>query len=231
MSDKRKLRGPHPEDRELFSEAWLPLLRRALEELCWLQGRGYPLDSAIRLVGDHHQLEKRQRLALCRSAATKFQVQVRRAKRVEPQNRRILVDGFNALITVEAALSRGLLIRGLDGWIRDLASVHGSYRTMSVTQEAILRLQQVLEPAAEVVWLFDQPVSNSGRAAGLVREMGGLAEVSDKVDQALIDHDDSVVTSDGPVLDRAVSLIDAVGSVVSRLKRCWLVDLRPDKGL
>jgi hypothetical protein len=77
----------------------------------------------------------------------------------------VLVDGFNRLITIEAALSGGALLLCRDGCLRDLASVHGSYRSVQETDEAIRIAGEVLGdlgPAA-VSWLRDSPVSNSVR--------------------------------------------------------------------
>jgi hypothetical protein len=36
------------------------------------------------------------------------------------------IEGFNQIITLEVALSRGLLLRGSDGAYRDLAGLRGS---------------------------------------------------------------------------------------------------------
>lgn len=124
MPDRREHRGPHPEDHRLFAPEASPVLRRATEDLGWLLARGYSGDAAITLVGDHFQLDRRQRVALRRS--TSADPEARKRKRVALSGARVAVDGFNQIVTVEAALSGGLLIRGTDGLLRDLASVHGS---------------------------------------------------------------------------------------------------------
>ena len=66
MPDRRKHRGPHPEDARLFGAKALPLLRAAAADFCWLLGRGYPHDSALKLVGDRYALVARQRTAVSR---------------------------------------------------------------------------------------------------------------------------------------------------------------------
>ena len=63
MPDRRKHRGPHPEDARLFAPEVWPLLREATADLCWLLSRGYADKSALRLVGDRYELVARQRAA------------------------------------------------------------------------------------------------------------------------------------------------------------------------
>ena len=82
------------------------------------------------------------------------------------------MDGFNCLITMESALSSGVLILGRDGATRDLASVHGTYRRVTETPKAIALLAECLVRAkpASVRWLLDRPVSNSGKTAQAIRK-------------------------------------------------------------
>src|SRR5690349_3610685 len=107
MPDLRRHRGAHPRDRQSFGESALPALRLAVEEYSWLLGRDYSLLAALKLVGDHHQLAARQRLAVARVACSDAARARRRSRRVRPDElaRRVLaVDAFNAIITLEIAL-------------------------------------------------------------------------------------------------------------------------------
>lgn len=83
------------------------------------------------------------------------------------------IDGFNLLITLEAALGGGLIFKCRDSAVRDLASVHGTYRSVEETESALLLAGEALAPwkPASVTWLFDSPVSNSGRIAQKVRDL------------------------------------------------------------
>ena len=56
MPDRRKHRGPHPEDGPLFAPANWPDLRCAVSHLSWLLTRAYAWESALKLVGDHFRL-------------------------------------------------------------------------------------------------------------------------------------------------------------------------------
>ena len=217
MPDKRAHRGAHPQDARLFREELHPRLRRAVEELSWLLSRGYSEVAARTLVGDHHQLQKRQRKALGRMACSDQSLHLRREKLVPVQGAQVIVDGFNQLVGVEALLGGAVLLRGRDGVIRDLASVHGTWRRVAETRRALELLAEQLEPAASVRWLFDAPVSNSGRAAAMVRELGMEAEVVGDVDRALIESGLAVASSDGPVLDRSAARVDLLNPLVAQL--------------
>src|ERR1044072_6078686 len=178
--DTRRHRGPHPADRELFGEGELPKLRRAVAELCWLLSRGYKMTSSLKLVGDRHGLRERQRLAVSRSACSDGDRQRRSNHRIaveDLKNQQLIVDGFNLIITIEAALSGGPLLIGIDDCIRDLSSVHGTYRSVEETDRAMTMIGNAFDQLgpASVHWLLDQPVSNSGRLAAKIAALAKRA--------------------------------------------------------
>jgi hypothetical protein len=99
-------RGADPEDADLFAARWLPTLRTATAELSWLASRGYAEPSALALVGNRHELRLRQREAVRRAAAPDDVLATRIARRRAPAvaGAPLAIDGFNCLITLEAAL-------------------------------------------------------------------------------------------------------------------------------
>ncbi|RZK33026.1 MAG: DUF434 domain-containing protein, partial [Hymenobacter sp.] len=126
-------RGPHPTDDRLFAPQWISILYRAVEELSWLLTRGYSPTSTLKLVGDRYALTERQRWTVGRAACTDEQRAQRTAKLLPPGNlggRPISIDGFNLIITLETALSDGIVLRGRDGALCDLSSIHGTYRAV-----------------------------------------------------------------------------------------------------
>src|SRR5262249_37142935 len=144
MPDRRQHRGPHPDDAALFGRPdVLHTLRLAAGDLAWLLGRQYAPTAALTLVGNHYQLHARQRQALARAVAAPAVAGARRQRQVLAAvlaGTSLYVDGFNQLITIEVALSGGLILRGHDGALRDLASVHGTYRTITETPTALQAL-------------------------------------------------------------------------------------------
>jgi hypothetical protein len=225
MPDRRQHRGRHPDDDRLFGPDQHPTLRSAVHDLSWLLSRDYAPPSALKLVGDRYQLEQRQRIAVARCACSD-RAQVDRAARQLSADRlpgqRIAVDGFNILTTIEAILAGGVILLARDGCLRDMASVHGTYRHVEETDPAIALAATYLAKLqpAECVWYLDSPVSNSGRLAARLRQTGeerGLTwqvELVTSADHALIQRTDAVIASaDSVVIDRCtrwVNLTDAV---------------------
>ncbi|WP_180754464.1 DUF434 domain-containing protein [Hymenobacter sp. DG01] len=229
-------RGPHPADTQLFAPNWVPVLRKAVGELSWLLTRGYPPAATLQLVGNRYALTERQRWAVGRAACTDEQYQQRRATQLPAANlgnRPVSIDGFNLLITLETALSGGVVLRGRDGALRDLSSIHGTYRAVQETDRAIRLAAAALFPLAPgpVRWLLDQPVSNSGRLAARLRELGpvlGLpwtVEVVMNPDNVLAETTDIVVTSDSAVLDRAGAWLNLAALALEAEPPQWLLDL------
>ena len=120
VPDKRSHRGPHPEDARLFAADQWPALRAAVDDLSWLLSHDYALHWALKLVGDRYQLDERQRRAVMRSTCSEQSLAWRRGNELMPAQvagRKILLDGYNVLTTVEAA-RRGVLLRRMDGCLR-----------------------------------------------------------------------------------------------------------------
>ncbi len=239
MPDRRKHRGAHPEDERLFAESQHESLRKAVGEYSWLLTRDYADESALKLVGDRHNLTARQRLAVWRSACSD-QALRRRTETRKPltasADTRLGIDGYNLLITVESGLSGGLVLIGRDGCYRDLASVHGTYRKVEETAPAIELIAEHLTQAGvqSIDWYLDRPVSNSGRLKTLMAEMleaRGVRwniELVDQPDRVLADYPGVVATADGWILDHCRAWANIAAALINaRIPQPWIVDLRP----
>lgn len=229
-------RGPHPEDGRLFSRGAVGLMRVAAEELAWLQGRGYSDNLAIDVVGRHHQLESRQRLALLRAVCSQGEAEHRAARRVplgELGGKTVLLDGLNVVITLEVALSGGVLLRGSDDTLRDLAGLRGSYHLVEETDRAIALVGETLRIAGvgAVRVLLDAPVSNSGRLRARFEALQPIFGCEVLVQlvpdpDPLLSAAGYVVTADSAVLRRAKSWINLGRAVVAQhVHEAWVVDL------
>ncbi|MCI0343335.1 MAG: DUF434 domain-containing protein [Planctomycetales bacterium] len=237
MPDTRSHRGPHPGDRGAFGPEALPALRAAVADLSWLLSRGYAAPSSVKLVGDRHGLTARQRIAVQRSACADADSAGRRARELAAPalaGATLLLDGWNVLTTVEAALGGGLVLVGRDGAWRDLASVHGTFRRVEETGPALALLGETLEAhgVARAVWYLDRPVGNSGRIrAALLRlaaERGWPweAELVPDPDRVLAAASGTVATSDSAILDRCVRWTNLAREAVARgAPGAWVVDL------
>jgi hypothetical protein len=244
MPDKRSHRGQHPDDRRLFCPDQLPPIRQAVADLSWLLTREYAVDSALKIVGDRYGLTARQRTAVWRSACNDDALADRGRRLVtaaDCRGRRVGVDGYNLLITVESALSGGLIFVGRDGCFRDLASIHGTYRKVEETLPAMRLIVEGLRElgVSQVDWYLDRPVANSGRLKALIADLlEGRAkegrgdpswniELVDSPDATLAGYEGVVVTADSAVLDRGGFWVNlAAGLIRAKLPKARVIDIR-----
>jgi len=244
MPDKRRHRGKHPDDDRLFAESYHETLRTAVAEYSWLLSRRYAVASALKVVGDRHSLTARQRMAVRRSACSDSSLEKRAATMIalnEAAGRSLGIDGYNLLITIESALSDGLILIGRDGCYRDLASVHGTYRKVGETVPAVEMIVDYIAVlnVTHIDWYLDQPVSNSGRLKVLIAEViesrtdrtthrtTWNIELVHSPDDILADYPNPVVSSDSVVLDECRSWVNIAAELVdTRLPDAWKVDLR-----
>lgn len=242
MPDRRTNRGAHPKDAADFAPRHLPTLRAAADELAWLLSRGYPKGAAATLVGNRHALTSRQRLALQRAAASDEERSGRQARRIEPEalaGRELAIDGYNVLVTVEVALGGGVVLLARDGTMRDMASISGHYRRVHQTLPGLELIGGCLAAlgAAQVHWLLDRPISNSGRLKALIeataeaRGWPWTVELAANPDRDLATSPLVVATADSAVLDRCGPWLNLARLVVeTRVPEAWVVDLGEPRG-
>lgn len=237
MPDKRTHRGAHPADAKFFAAGEIAGISSALTDYCLLLSKGYAQKSSLKLVGDRFSLTQRQRLAVMRSACSDEQLERRSSRQIEIaelKNQPIDIDGYNILITVEAAMSGGLIFKGRDGCYRDLASIHGTYRKVSETIPALELIGGFLKEisAAKTLWLLDSPVSNSGRLKMLIEELARdnswnwQVELATSPDARLIKTERIVASSDSVVLDRCSRWVNLATEIVKqKLAHARIIDL------
>lgn len=237
MPDKRTHRGPHPRDRETFRHENEPVLGEAVRHLSWLLTRGYAEPSSLKLVGDRFALLERQRLAVRRSCCADQRLATRQATELSADALRAVsidIDGFNLLTTIEAALGGGVLLKGRDGCVRDMASMHGNYRKVAETTPALELIGNFLQECgvAHAHWWLDRPVSNSGRLktimSDLARKHGWdwIIELVPDPDPVLAVSPEIVVTGDSQILDRCARWCSLARAIVeTRIDSVWIIDL------
>jgi hypothetical protein len=172
-----------------------------------------------------------------RSACSDEQLVSRNRNRIAVENlagKSIAIDGYNVLITIEAAMSGGVILKGRDGCFRDLASVHGTYRKVTETIPAVELIGQFLKEAraGKALWLLDSPVSNSGRLKTLIGELARKnnwewdVELVLSPDAELKRTDAVVASSDSVVLDGCGCWINLATEIISsRLSSAKVIDL------
>ena len=233
-------RGYTLEDERNFSPDAVERMRIASRHIQYLINEGYDLKQATVFVGNHFLLSERQRLAIMRSVAKDQDLAERKSKQLplsELKGKEVWIDGFNTVITLEVLLSDSLLFTCMDGTIRDLAALRGTYRLIPETTEAVRLMFDILQEASvgKVNILLDEPVSNSGRLKSLIAETAEskyssslIAETAEQnksfdldirilrdVDRTLYGKE-GVITSDSIILDHCTSWFNLTSECLRR---------------
>ena len=216
-------RGYVPYDKRDFSEKAMASIRAAADDIYYLLNRGYNMKSASVFVGNHYMLSERQRLALARMVSSEEQLGLRakKCKTVLGDGEVVFIDGFNTIITLEIALSGTTLLKCMDGTVRDLAGLRGTYSLIDKTPEAIHLAGKALSKMniSKAVFYMDAPVSNTGRLAACIhQELSGYGfevgtEVINNVDSVLSGLD-NVITGDAIILDKCISWMNLVRGII-----------------
>ncbi|MGI6117123.1 MAG: DUF434 domain-containing protein [Bilifractor sp.] len=233
---KSTRRGWHEGDEKLFSEEEMEKLSLCAYEAAFLLERGYPLKSAVTVTGDRRLLSRRQRIALGRMTTCPSRKNLRKSKELEALDPgcTVHIDAFNAVIIMETALSHSLLLRCMDGCIRDLSGLAGNYSIITVTGEAIDRIIGKLKQhgVAKGVFHLDAPISNSGRLLSLIADEAEKLEfpidfVMARDADYLLKQDDHVISADSEVIEACQSWYNLYSELVEEVPDPWIVELNP----
>lgn len=218
-------RGYIPQDDKEFSQTAFYTLKKAGEELFYLLNRGYPIKPASTFIANHYMLSQRQRIAIVRGVSSENSIYERKKKELKGDllDRIVYIDGFNLIITLEVAFSNSTLIRCMDGNIRDLAGLRGTYRIIDKTDMAINAVCKALNELKikKVIVYLDSPVSNSGRLKTKLSE--NFLNCSFDFEINLVDNADvilekldNVITSDAIILDKCKSWFNLCDFIIDK---------------
>lgn len=207
-----KSRGKAPNDILLFSDKWQNIFYEALKDVHYLLSRGYGQKSSIQITGNRYKINARQQKALNGMSASETSIINRKNREVlshQIRDKTLAIDGFNLLIVLESALSGAYIFEGLDGAYRDVTGIHGGYKRISKTEEAIRLIGRVFQQlqVKKVLWYLDSPISNSGRLKTLLREIAEKEafpweiELVFSPDKTLIASEHIIVSSDAWILE------------------------------
>ena len=233
---KSTIRGKEDKDERFFSSEETKRLKYTQEEVVWLLNRNYPISNIIDFVGGRHQFSSRQRMALRRASCSSKDLQIRREKEIsiyDLEDKTLNIDTFNFIISLEVALSKGLLINCMDGSIRDLAGLRGTYRLIDKTYMALDILGDVFKKLKikGVNFYIDAPVSNSGRLKTAIYEISDKWNIDVNVEivsnpDVILEKSNYVVSSDSIILDKCDGWINLVRYIVKEyIKEVWIIDL------
>ncbi|AZA79323.1 DUF434 domain-containing protein [Chryseobacterium sp. G0186] len=206
-------RGKNTGDDNLFgSEKQISKLKMAVQDMQYLLTRGYAEKASSELIGNRFRMKTRQIQALRSASASDRQIHDRKLKQLEISDLKgtsIYLDGFNVLILLESLLSGAYIFEGADGCFRDLSGVHGTYKRVNQTLRAVELVSIFFHKshAQKLIWVFDQPVSNSGRIKEIVLDfarennLNWDAELQYSPDKFLAESSEIAISSDAWILD------------------------------
>ena len=213
-------RGFVPNDIREFNEESIEKLRKAAGEVLFLLNHGYPVTGSTRFVGDHYMFSERQRLALARVVSPKDKIISRKEREAENiSGETIYIDGFNVIIGLEIAFSDSMLFRCMDGTIRDLAGLRGTYRLIPETDKAVKALIDTLDNlnVGKAVIYLDKPVSNSGRLKQKIYEYAEKINLEVLIEDAVdyeLKQKPLVASGDAIILDECGKWFNLVERVI-----------------
>lgn len=221
-------RGKNTSDDSLFgSEKHVQTLKMAVQDMHYLLSRAYPERASSELAGNRYRLKTRQIQAIRGASASQHQILNRKSKETGPEDLRgqiIYIDGFNVLILLESLLSEAYIFEGLDGCFRDLSGVHGTYKRVNQTLPSLELVASFFRSCGvgKLCWVFDKPVSNSGRISQFVsefaqeRQLAWETSVEFNPDQFLAEHGEVVISSDAWILDHCKKWFNLIRYLIDK---------------
>ncbi len=206
---------------------------RAAQDYRYLLERGYRAASALEFVANHYQLRRMERDFLFRAVCAGPVARQRRKKTVSVEmltGARLVIDGYNCLITLESALAGRPLIMGDDGFMRDVARIFRKFRPTERTRQAWRLISEVLlrfPPDFTFVFL-DSTMSRSGELAGRINRwmedagLRGRCSALRCLEKRLAALKGIKVSADSVIIDSADMVFDMAGFVAIEM-----LDVRP----
>jgi len=200
-------------------------LHEAAIDFRYLLNRVYPRKASLELVGNHYQLTFDERHLLHRGVFSDGDARNRLKKKISVQKisgQELAIDGYNVVITIEAALSGRPLVFGDDGFLRDISGLSGNFRRTRRAEESLRLIFALLKERKprRTIFLFDAPISKSGTLAQEVRrhlqemDIPGDAKAVRVPEDILIGFPGIVATSDTAIIDQSERIVDLAGFLI-----------------
>jgi hypothetical protein len=233
---KNVRRGYSEGDEKLFDEENMEKISLCAYEAAFLLERGYPLQSSVTYTANHRLLSSRQRIAMGRLTTCPYRLKLRakhQLSKLDP-GCTVNIDALNAVVIMETALSHSVLLRCMDGCIRDLSGLSGTYSIITVTEPAIdLIIKKLMSyGVSKGVFWIDSPVSNSGRLKSLIAERAEALGFPIDI-QMVHDADymlkqlDHVISADSLVIEECKSWYNLYADLVADLDDPWIIEVDP----
>ncbi|MCD6340744.1 MAG: DUF434 domain-containing protein [Desulfurococcales archaeon] len=192
----------------------------AIKDYKYLLNRGYPQKASLDFVVSRYALSKEWRSLLLRCVHREEDAVLIRSKlrdKVGP-NDRLIIDGYNTILTIVSALECRTLYLCDDGIVRDLRSAYVKdfatplvLNALEIIREELARLR-----VGDVAIILDSNVSWSARHAEVIRKIISEAKVklAKKADIEVLSTRGIACSSDYLILKRAKAIYDLAGKII-----------------
>ena len=201
----------------------------------YLLNRGYTPQGALDLVTSRYLLTKEERMLLYRCIHPEKEAEEIRKKTVPASSLRgkeLVIDGYNALLTIASAIEGRCLYLCDDGYVRDLRSAHiKDFGTPSITQAIDTLIQKIteIEPKHVTIYL-DKNVSKSLHHKTQIEEKTRQhpnieVKLATKADTEIMATKGIISTSDIVILKKAHKTTDIAGTIVKEKHSDQIINL------
>jgi len=206
------------------------LLRPAAVDFRFLLSRSYPRKSALNFVGNRYQLDFVERNVLYRGVFSREISRKRRSITVrigELQGERLVIDGYNCIITLENAMKGTPVVLADDGFVRDTGLVFRRFRASERTRKAWSLVSRVLGryPPSSTLLLLDAPYAKSGELSSSINRwmeadgIKGLARTVTRNETAVAAMEGIKASADSVIIDHVDRVFDLSGHIIRRILR------------
>ncbi len=203
----------------------------AIIDYRYLLDRGYKSKGALDLITSRYLLSREERLLLYRCVHSGEDALKIISKKLESiRNQRLVIDGYNVLITIAASIEGRTLYYCDDGIVRDLRSARIKDFTSPSITKAMKELTTYLsmESPAEVILFLDKSVSKSAEHAAALRNQAPEWKVilASKADTQVLLTEGVTASSDYVILMNSRKIFDLAGKIVLKTRPNQVVNIK-----
>ena len=219
----------------------LSILREAIKDYKYLLTRGYTPKQILPFISNRYGLSRIEQLLIYRSIHDNEyinNVKTKIQKESDIRGQVLLIDGLNVILAIQAAINCKPLVRGDDGFIRDVQRVHGKVKYSNDFFSSIIRLGislKYLEPRRVLVF-FDKNISLIGFYSSIIRKLLSLYAnvdidivLSSMCDKSLINmskqYDYIVSSSDAVLIMKSRRVFDLAGFIINLMLYSNVIDV------
>jgi len=217
----------------MWSKTLREELVNALVDYKFLLSRGYNQKASLDIVTSRYQLSRVERMLLFRCIHSELDVSEILSKKLPPNNisgHKVVIDGFNTLLTIVSVLEGDEVFLCDDDFIRDLRSVRVKEFELSIISSAAQMLRNYLNSLrpSEIIIILDRQVSKSGELrasiSGLIPE--ARVVLANKADITTLSEGGVTSSSDYIILKKAAKVVDLAGHIVMMEYRDRVINLK-----